>query len=293
MPTNNGGIFPIPPQQCISCNGVSGGWNTVEPTTKANCESIGGISSVPAESPSETLGACGNVLTGSCETYFSTRFVNGVPVSVSTPWVGLGGSGNVYVNACNISQLGVPSQYNPNEILPTENVSIDSSSLPNLISSCLSFASLHPELNICVTGVQQYAPITINNTSIISSTPSTTDPVSIGWGWAAPLTLIGLTSLATLYSIISSNTPPPPPVAPITTVNPIPEGLDLKAAAAAALKAILGVRNVILFGPVLVQPPSPLGGGDTASTSSQTFMALVYNDDYSQASVLNIQLPTV
>lgn len=200
MPIDNGAIFLTPPQQCISCNSVSGGWNTINPVTKSTCDELSGASSVPVGSPPEAVGDCSTPITAaSCNEYLAIRSVNGVPVQVITPWLDLGGSGTVYVNACNMNQIGTPSSYNPNELSTTTNLLMDYSSSSNLISSCFEFGALHPELNVCVTGVQAYVPLTVSNVSIINTSPA--NPTSPS-NYLIPITTI-VGSIATIGGMIA------------------------------------------------------------------------------------------
>lgn len=318
MPTNNEGIFNIPPQQCVSCNGVSGGWNSVDPLTKATCESIGGISSVSAEDPPETTGACGNVLTGTCDSYMSTRFQNGVPVLPSIPWIGLGGgvngTGTVYVNACNMAQLGVPAQYNPNIILPAENFSIDFSSLSTLNSSCASFGELHPELNTCVTGVQQYPPITINDTTITTSTTANTDSNSaleyIGLG----AVVIGAETIAAWLfggggngggGGGSSFTYFIPNNSPIGSPASIVAGDILGSNTSSTLQSVLetagyvvggaAIAGIVIIGaaaaaPILAGGGAVAGAGAGVGIATGSILVIIYNTD-GTANVITMQLP--
>jgi hypothetical protein len=90
---------------CKCDGGVTGGFNTVNPVTRAQCDSISATSSVPEGSPESTVGPCGQVLVAaSCKEYYNKTSINGIPIApIPHNWmyVSLFGE-NIEIDPCDL-----------------------------------------------------------------------------------------------------------------------------------------------------------------------------------------------
>jgi hypothetical protein len=262
------------PMQCISCNGIVGGWNTVNWVTKQQCDSTGGTSSVGEGAPESTVGPCGQVLVApNCNAYYANRSFGGIPIRVIKPMITLigAGGGTVRVNACNISDSDPPGA-----------IPVHYDSMKDLQDSCTAFSALHPELTLCLNRVHQYAPITVENTNINETFPTTTD-TSSPWTYGIPLTVISGGVATAVYRYFT--TPGAPPPGPPPTFNPIGQVPSAAIGALKALKAIFGAATGVIFGPILVRP-DPVGGGQVAS-----YGIILYNSDGTSSNTLITEIP--
>jgi hypothetical protein len=272
MPTPADVIFS--PMQCISCNGISGGWNTVQLVTKSVCEGIGGSSSVQYGSPEDTVGACGQALMASnCNEYFAYRSLGGIPIQVIKPMVSLGG-GSVSVNACNVADSDPPGA-----------VPVYYDSLQTLQSSCTAFSALHPELTLCLNRVDQYSPVTIpdTDTTIDSSSPNTVISTAGPNGLPPPI-VVGGASAAAQQALEK--------LKELEVLKNGMEGGNLNKVPTSLLEGILQFLRMNGLSTFMIMPIIPeipaLGGGQTASTG--TLIIIAYNDDLTESTTITLQI---